>query len=160
MSDPHNLRRFIDAQESSYRKALAEIAAGQKVSHWMWYIFPQYDGLGFSSTSKHYAIKSLSEARAYLDHSTLGPRLRECVDALLGVTGRSAQQIFDSPDDMKLKSSMTLFAHISPEGSVFEQVLDKYFDGYRDEKTLELVQDSQTNSGGQYTYSRPKVGSH
>lgn len=139
VNDPHHLNRFIDAQETNYRSALAEITAGQKASHWMWYIFPQYDGLGFSSTSKHYAIKSLSEARAYRDHLIIGPRLRECVDALLGVTGRSAHQIFGSPGDVKLKSSMTLFAHISPEGSVFEQVLDKYFEGHRDEKTLELV---------------------
>ena len=105
----------------------------------MWYVFPQYDGLGFSSTSRHYAIKSPAEASAYLDHPVLGPRLRECVDALLSVTGRSAHEIFGSPDDMKLKSSMTLFAHISPEGSVFEQVLDRYFDGQRDQKTLELI---------------------
>ena len=105
----------------------------------MWYVFPQYDGLGFSPTSKHYAIKSLEEARAYLDHPILGPRLRECADALLAVTGRSAHQIFGSPDDMKLKSSMTLFAHVSPEGSAFEEVLDKYFEGQRDQKTLELV---------------------
>jgi uncharacterized protein (DUF1810 family) len=139
MSDPHNLQRFIDAQESNYRSALAEIAAGQRVSHWMWYVFPQYDGLGFSSTLKHYAIKSLAEAAAYLDHPILGLRHRECFDALLSVTGRSAHQILGSPDDMKLKSCMTLFAHISHENSVFEQVLDKYFDGLRDEKTLEWV---------------------
>ncbi len=109
----------------------------------MWYIFPQYDGLGFSSTSKNYAIKSLVEAEAYLEHSILGPRLHECVDTLLAVTGRTAHQIFGSPDDMKLNSSMTLFAHISPEGSAFEQVLDRYFGGQFDLKTLELVQDGQ-----------------
>jgi uncharacterized protein (DUF1810 family) len=105
----------------------------------MWYIFPQYDGLGFSSTSIHYAIKSLDEVRAYLAHPVLGPRLRECVDALLAVNDRSAHQIFGSPDDLKLKSSMTLFAHISPEGSAFERVLDGYFEGRRDGKTLELI---------------------
>ena len=139
MNDPHNLQRFIDAQERDYQSALAEIKAGQKRSHWMWYVFPQYEGLGFSPTSVHYAIKSPAEAAAYLEHSILGPRLSDCVDALLLVTGRSAHEIFGSPDDMKLKSSMTLFAHVSPEGSVFEQVLDKYFGGRRDGKTLELV---------------------
>jgi uncharacterized protein (DUF1810 family) len=140
MSDPHKLQRFIDAQEPDYQTALAEITAGRKRSHWMWYIFPQYDGLGFSSTSRHYAIKSPGEAAAYLEHPILGLRLRECVDTLLAVTGRTAHEIFGSPDDMKLKSSMTLFAHVSPEGSVFEQVLDKYFGGQRDGKTLELIQ--------------------
>jgi len=139
MSDPHHLQRFIDAQETDYRSALAEIAAGQKRSHWMWYIFPQYDGLGFSPTSIHYAIKSPAEAKAYFEHPILCPRLRECVDALLSVTDRNAHQVFGSPDDLKLKSSMTLFAQVSPEGSAFEQVLDKYFGGQRDGKTLELV---------------------
>jgi len=139
MNDPHNLNCFIDAQERDYQTALAEITAGQKRSHWMWYVFPQYDGLGFSATSKHYSIKSLSEAAAYIDHPILGPRLRECVDALLAVTGRSAHEIFGSPDDMKLKSSMTLFAQVSSEGSTFEKVLDKYFGGQLDVKTIELV---------------------
>jgi uncharacterized protein (DUF1810 family) len=139
MTDSHNLSRFINAQESDYQSALAEITAGRKRSHWMWYIFPQYDGLGFSSTSRHYAIKSPAEAEAYLEHPILGPRLHEYVDALLAVTGRTAHEIFGSPDDMKLKSCMTLFAHVSPVGSAFEQVLDKYFCGQRDGKTLELV---------------------
>ena len=139
MSDPYNLYRFIDAQETSYQAALAEVKAGQKRSHWMWYVFPQYDGLGLSATSKHYAIKSPEEASAYLEHPILGPRLRECVDALLSIIGRSAHEIFGSPDDLKLKSCMTLFAHVSPEGSVFEEVLDKYFEGHRDVKTLELI---------------------
>jgi uncharacterized protein (DUF1810 family) len=124
---------------SNYRSALAEITAEQKRSHWMWYIFPQYDGLGFSSTSRHYAIKSPAEAAAYLEHPVLGPRLRECVNALLSVTDRTAHEVFGSPDDLKLKSSMTLFTQVSPEGSVFEQVLDGYFGGERDGKTLELL---------------------
>jgi uncharacterized protein (DUF1810 family) len=145
MTDPHNLQRFIDAQERDYRSALAEIAAGRKRSHWMWYIFPQYDGLGFSSTSKHYAIKSPAEAAAYLEHPILGPRLRECVDALLAVTDRFAHEIFGPPDDMKLKSSMTLFAHVSLEGSMFEQVLDGYFGGQRDGKTIELTSNCTEN---------------
>ena len=140
MSGLHHLNRFIDAQELNYRSALAEIEMGRKISHWMWYVFPQYDGLGFSATSRHYAIKSPEEAVAYLGHPVLGPRLGECVDALLAVTGLTAHEIFGSPDDLKLKSCMTLFAQISLEGSVFEQVLDKYFDGYRDSKTLELLQ--------------------
>lgn len=139
MNDPHKLQRFIDAQETDYRSALAEIAAGLKRSHWMWYVFPQYDGLGFSSTSKHYAIKSPAEAAAYLDHPILGHRLLECVVALLSIKGRSAYQIFESPDDVKLKSSMTLFAHVSTGGSMFEQVLDQYFGGQRDGNTLELI---------------------
>ena len=143
MNAPYNLHRFIDAQERDYRSALAEIAAGEKSSHWMRYVFPQYDGLGFRSTSKHYAIKSLAEAPAYLDHPILGPRPRECVDAFLGVTGRSAHQIFGSPDDVKLKSCMTLFAYISPEGSVFYKVLDKYFEGQRDGKTLKLINEQE-----------------
>jgi len=139
MNDPHHLNRFIDAQELNYRSALAEITAGRKISHWMWYVFPQYDGLGFSATSRHYAIKSPVEAEAYLGHPVLGPRLGECVDALLSVTGKTAHQIFGSPDDLKLKSCMTLFAHISAEGSAFDQVLARYFEGQRDAKTLELV---------------------
>jgi len=140
MNDPFNLQRFVDAQEASYQSALAEIKAGQKRSHWMWYIFPQFEGLGFSPTSRHYAIKSLEEAAAYLDHPNLGPRLRECIEALLSIADRSAHQIFGSPDDLKLKSSMTLYAHISPEGSSFEQVLDMYFEGQRDQRTLDLAQ--------------------
>jgi len=139
MNDPHHLNRFIGAQESNYRSALAEISAGSKVSHWMWYVFPQYDGLGFSSTSRYYAIKSPEEARAYLDHPILGSRLGECVNAVLAVTGRTAHEIFGSPDDKKLKSCMTLFAHISPMGSGFQQVLDKHFEGQRDPRTLELI---------------------
>lgn len=139
MPDPHNLQRFVDAQQSDYEAALAEVSAGRKRSHWMWYIFPQYDGLGFSPTSIHYSIKSLEEARAYLEHPLLGPRLYQCAEALLTVSGRSASQIMGYPDDLKLKSSMTLFAHISPPGSVFEQVLDRYFDGQRDQKTIALI---------------------
>jgi uncharacterized protein (DUF1810 family) len=139
VTDTHNLQRFIDAQERDYQIALAEITEGQKRSHWMWYVFPQYHGLGFSHTSRHYAIKSPAEARAYLDHPVLGPRLLECVDALLAVNGRSAHEIFGTPDDLKLKSSMTLFAHVSPEGSVFERVLDKYFEGGWDQRTIESV---------------------
>src|SRR5436309_2583571 len=102
--DAYNLGRFVQAQADDYDQALSEIRSGRKQSHWMWYIFPQFDGLGFSSTSKHYAIKSLAEAEAYLAHPVLGPRLVECAEAALGVEGKTATEIFRSPDDMKLKS--------------------------------------------------------
>jgi len=139
MDDPYNLSRFVRAQEDDYERALAEIKSGQKRTHWMWYIFPQIDGLGFSSTAKHYAIKSVEEAKAYLDHAVLGPRLRECADAALKVEGRSATEIFGSPDDLKLRSCATLFAFVSSPGSVFERALVKYYEGGRDEKTLRLL---------------------
>lgn len=139
--DPFLLDRFVKAQEDDYATALAEIRRGRKESHWMWYIFPQYDGLGFSATSKHFAIKSLDEARAYLAHPVLGPRLIECAAAAVAVEGKSARAVFGSPDDMKLRSCATLFAHVSPAGSVFHRLLDKYFDGKPDEKTLRLVGD-------------------
>jgi uncharacterized protein (DUF1810 family) len=145
-SDPFDLGRFVRAQESDYDRALAEISSGRKRTHWMWYIFPQFDGLAFSSTSKHYAIKSLEEARAYLDHPVLGPRLRRCAEAALGVEGRSATEIFGSPDDLKLKSCATLFAHGSPPDSVFHRLLDRFYQGKRDEKTLQLV-GSRPDSG-------------
>jgi uncharacterized protein (DUF1810 family) len=138
--DPHNLSRFVQAQEQNYEQALSEIRRGRKQSHWMWYIFPQFDGLGFSSTSKRYSIKSLAEAEAYLRHPVLGPRLIECAEAALGVEGRSAYEIFGSPDDMKLRSCATLFAHVSPAGSGFEKLLGKFFQGERDDKTLKLLE--------------------
>lgn len=139
-SDPHNLARFVEAQEDDYAQALSEIRSGQKRSHWMWYVFPQYDGLGFSATSKRYAIKSTDEAKAYLSHPILGPRLLECTEAVVGVVGRTAYELFGSPDDMKLKSCATLFASVSSAGSVFERVLLKYFKGEHDEKTLHLLE--------------------
>jgi len=137
--DPYDLNRFVQAQEGDYEQALSEIRSGRKRSHWMWYIFPQYEGLGFSSTSKLYAIKSVGEAEAYLNHPVLGPRLRDCAQAALDVEGRSAREVFGSPDNMKLKSCATLFAQVTPAGSVFEQLLEKYYRGERDEKTLELL---------------------
>jgi uncharacterized protein (DUF1810 family) len=137
--DRHDLKRFVQAQDDDYDQALAEIRSGRKRSHWMWYIFPQFDGLGFSSTSRRYAIKSIAEAEAYLSHPVLGPRLRDCALAVLRVDGRSALEIFGSPDDMKLKSCATLFARVSPAGSVFDRLLDKYFQGERDDKTLRLL---------------------
>jgi uncharacterized protein (DUF1810 family) len=138
--DPHNLSRFVQAQEDVYDQALAQIKGGRKRSHWMWYIFPQLDGLGFSSTSRQYSIKSLEEAEAYLSHPILGPRLVQCAEAALAVEGRSAFDIFGSPDELKLKSCATLFACVSPAGSVFERLLAKYFQRERDDKTLRLLE--------------------
>jgi uncharacterized protein (DUF1810 family) len=137
--DPYDLRRFVRAQEADYPRALSEIKDGRKRTHWMWYIFPQFDGLAFSSTSKHYAIKSLAEAKAFLDHPTLGPRLLECAEAVVGVEDRSASEIFGSPDDLKLRSCATLFACVLPPGSVFDRLLAKYYRGERDGKTIQLL---------------------
>ncbi len=109
--DPHNLNRFVEAQEVNYEQALAEVKSGRKQSHWMWYVFPQFDGLGFTSTSQRYSIKSVAEANAYLSHPTLGPRLIAIATAALSVEGRSADEIFGSPDDMKLKSCATFVGH-------------------------------------------------
>ena len=139
MSDLFDLDRFVRAQEADYEHALAEIRSGRKRSHWMWYIFPQFAGLGLSSTSQRYAINSLAEARAYLAHPILGARLNEIAEAVLNLQGRTAHDIFGSPDDLKLQSSSTLFALVSPNDSVFHRIIDKYFDGSRDERTLELV---------------------
>src|SRR5882672_11672657 len=128
-NDPHDLRRFVDAQSRNYVDALSELRSGQKRSHWMWYVFPQYEGLGRSPMAQRYAIKSVAEAEAYLRHPLLGPRLIECAEALLGLEGRSAHQIFGSPDDTKLRSSATLFSRVAPAGSVFHRVLHRYFAG-------------------------------
>lgn len=137
--DLHDLARFVSAQEKDYGRAISEIRAGRKRSHWMWYVFPQIDGLGFSATTKRYAIRSVAEAEAYLRHPVLGPRLAECFEAVLGVEGRSAHDIFGSPDDMKLRSCATLFAAVSPPGSVFQRVLDRFYEGRPDERTLRLL---------------------
>jgi uncharacterized protein (DUF1810 family) len=137
--DPYDLERFGQAQENDYRAALSEITAGRKRSHWMWYIFPQFEGLGYSSMSRRYSIKSLEEAQAYLRHPILGPRLLECCEAVVAIDGRTASEIFGSPDDMKLRSCATLFAQVSPAGSAFERLLGKYFHGQRDEQTVRLV---------------------
>ena len=139
LDDPFDLRRFVEAQRDDYDQASAEIAAGRKRSHWMWYIFPQFDGLAFSPTSRHYAIKSRDEARAYLNHPILGPRLRDCAGAVLQIEGKSANAIFGSPDDLKLRSSATLFACVSPPGSAFHLLIDRYFPGGPDQRTLELL---------------------
>ena len=139
MSDPHNLQRFIDAQDGVFETALAELRAGAKQSHWMWFIFPQLAGLGHSPTAQYYAIASLDEARAYLGHPLLGRRVRECVDALLPWAGkRTAEQILGAVDAMKLRSSMTLFDKVSPEG-VFARAVLAFFAGEFDERTLALL---------------------
>ena len=127
------------AQSGAYERALEEVRAGRKQSHWMWFVFPQFEGLGSSPMAREYSIKSVDEARAYLSHPVLGPRLQAIAEVALGVEGRSAHDIFGSPDDWKLRSCATLFARMSPPGSVFERILDKYFDGAPDEKTLRLM---------------------
>lgn len=137
--DPYDLARFVRAQEHDYERALSEIRSGKKRTHWIWYIFPQIDGLALSSTAKHYSIKSLAEAGAYLDHPILGPRLLECAEEVVRVEDRSATEIFGSPDDLKLRSCATLFACVSPPGGVFDRLLTKYYRGERDGKTLQLL---------------------
>jgi uncharacterized protein (DUF1810 family) len=133
------LSRFIQAQEDVFELALAELQSGKKRSHWMWFIFPQFDGLGFSQTSKYFAIKSIEEAKAYLEHPLLGPRLLECAEAVMKIEGSTANDILGSPDDSKLKSCATLFDHSAGPGLVFDRLLEKYFQGKRDGKTLKLL---------------------
>jgi uncharacterized protein (DUF1810 family) len=137
----YDLQRFVDAQEEggTYEQALAELRAGRKTSHWMWFVFPQRAGLGQSARSRRYAIGSAAEARAYLDHPLLGPRLVECADALLAHGDRSAREILGGIDAVKLRSSMTLFAAVAPEQPVFQQVLDRYFDGEADASTVDWL---------------------
>ena len=137
--DPYDLARFVDAQRDVHATALAELRSGRKRTHWMWFVFPQLEGLGSSWMAQRYAIASAAEAEAYLRHPVLGPRLLECAEALLAIEGRSAREILGSPDDLKLKSSATLFAAVSPPGSVFERLLDKHFAGERDEATLRRI---------------------
>ena len=129
MNDIDNLKRFINAQENSYQIALKEIQNGEKLSHWMWFIFPQIDDLGMSSISKEYSIKNPQEAKDYLNHNILGKRLIEITSALMKIEKKSARSIFGYPDDLKLKSSMTLFKIISPDNELFSDVLVKYFNG-------------------------------
>jgi uncharacterized protein (DUF1810 family) len=143
LDDPYDLGRFVRAQETDYDHALAEISFGLKTTHWMWYIFPQLEGLGSSWNSIHYSISGLAEAEAYLAHPVLGPRLLACAEAVLRHEGQTARRIFGSPDDMKLRSSATLFAYVSPAGSVFHRIIDRFFQGQPDERTLRLLQ-SQT----------------
>ena len=139
MKDAKDLKRFIEAQQRDYETALAEISNGRKRSHWMWYIFPQIKGLGFSSTSQYYAIDGLKEAQAYLQHPILGRHLISICEALLALEQSNANIIFGSPDDLKLRSSMTLFAAVPGSPPVFVQVLEKYFHGKSDRSTLTLL---------------------
>ena len=127
--NPYNLTRFLSVQNPVYDTVLSELRQGEKRTHWMWFIFPQIIGLGHSSISHHFAIKSVAEARAYLRHPILGKRLTECAEILMGIERKSAHQVFGFPDNLKLRSCMTLFAGVSGPGSVFEQVLEKYFKG-------------------------------
>ena len=138
MDDPYRLQRFTQAQDAGgmYQQAVAELRAGRKVSHWMWFVFPQVAGLGFSAMSQRYAISGLAEARAYLHHPVLGPRLTECACIVAGTEGKTADEIFGPVDAMKLRSSMTLFAAVAPEDPVFAAVLANYFGGVPDDATL------------------------
>ncbi|WFR96542.1 DUF1810 domain-containing protein [Rhizobium tumorigenes] len=143
-TDPHDLDRFVDAQAGIYEQALRELMAGAKRSHWMWFVFPQIAGLGASSMAQRYAIRSREEASAYLAHPLLGKRLRDCVQAMLSAGGmadggRSARAILGSPDDLKFRSSMTLFAAISEREELFQQALDRFYEGIPDERTLALM---------------------
>jgi uncharacterized protein (DUF1810 family) len=139
--DPFDLGRFVTAQNAggSYQHAVAELRNGRKTSHWMWYVFPQIAGLGQSPTSRLYAISSMDEARAYLAHPVLGPRLRECAEILTGLTGRTAEQILGGIDAMKLRSAMTLFRHADPDERAFGRVLDQYFEAAGDPATERLL---------------------
>lgn len=137
--DPYELERFVRAQEGVYERALAELRSGRKRSHWMWFVFPQMEGLGHSPTARRYAIGSRAEAEAYLRHPVLGPRLLTCAQALLDLEGHTAHAIFGSPDDLKLRSCATLFAEVSPPGSVFHRLIDAFFDGAPDAATLRLL---------------------
>lgn len=140
MTQPYDLERFVTAQGRNYQEALREIRNGRKTSHWMWYVFPQLSGLGYSETAKFYGIKNLEEAQAYVEHPVLGSRLIEISSALLAIEGKTAHQIFGSPDDLKLKSSMTLFSAVERASPAFGEVLDQYFAGEKDGKTLTLLQ--------------------
>jgi uncharacterized protein (DUF1810 family) len=140
--DPHDLQRFVEAQDPVIETVKEELRSGQKRSHWMWYVFPQMEGLGRSRMSRRYAISSRDEAEAYLTHPTLGPRLRECTEIVNGVDGRSANEIFGSPDDLKFRSSMTLFETVADDPEPFRTALDRYYDGDPDPKTLQLLEKS------------------
>jgi uncharacterized protein (DUF1810 family) len=137
--DPYDLKRFIAAQAPVYATVLAELRRGEKRSHWIWYIFPQLRGLGISETSRYYAISSLDEAGAYLSHPLLGTRLEECTRIVLSINGRTAHEIFGSPDDWKLCSCMTLFSIVPGAPDIFGRVLDKHFHGEKDSRTIKSL---------------------
>jgi len=137
--DPFDLERFVDAQSTVYTRVLDELRAGRKRSHWMWFVFPQLRGLGSSPTAVRFGIASADEARAYLSHELLGPRLRECARWVAAIEGRSAEDIFGWPDDMKLRSSMTLFAFVAEDSADFVAVLEKFFEGQQDPATVSML---------------------
>jgi uncharacterized protein (DUF1810 family) len=139
MNDPFNLQRFVDAQEPLYERVLSELRDGRKRSHWIWFVFPQIAGLGHSAMAEKYAIRTLDEAKAYLDHAVLGPRLTECTQLVLDVEGKTAVQIFDYPDDLKFRSSMTLFAHAAPDVPIFRDAIRKYFNDSFDKVTVRAL---------------------
>ncbi len=140
MPDPFNLQRFVDAQEPVFEQVLAELRQGRKRSHWMWFIFPQIQGLGHSAMARRYAISSLEEARAYLEHPVLGPRLRECVRLLMQIEGQSIKQILGYPDDLKFRSCLTLFSQATGDNQIFLDALEKFYGGEPDLLTLEQLQ--------------------
>jgi uncharacterized protein (DUF1810 family) len=139
MNDRYELKRFVEAQDGVYEQACAELRAGRKRTHWMWFVFPQIRGLGSSPTAVRFAISGMEEARAYLEHPMLGSRLRECTGIVVDVEGRSVEQIFGYPDDLKFHSSITLFAKAAAEAGVFGEALEKYFGGEMDRGTLERI---------------------
>ena len=139
MSVSYNLQRFLDAQEGVYATVLDELRAGKKSSHWIWFIFPQIAGLGHSEMAQKFSITSLDEAKAYLQHPTLGPRLRACTQLVLDVNGRSAEEIFGYPDHLKFRSCMTLFLTAATDNTIFNDALLKYFDGKPDQLTLDIL---------------------
>ena len=140
MDDPYNLQRFIDAQASCFAQVRSELSAGKKRSHWMWFVFPQLQGLGSSPMAQHYAISGIEEAKAYLAHPLLGGRLRDCTSLVNAVSGRTVEDIFGYPDDLKFRSSVTLFAQASgPQNQVFQEALKKYFNGLPDKATMDRL---------------------
>ena len=139
MSDIYNLQRFVEAQNQHYEEVLDELGAGQKVGHWMWYIFPQIKGLGLSAMAQKFAISCQQEAEAYLEHPILGSRLRQCTQLVVNVEGRSVEQIFYYPDNLKFRSSMTLFENSAKDNQIFKDALQKYFEGKPDQLTLDIL---------------------
>lgn len=145
MNDPYDLERFVQAQQSTYTRARDELVRGRKTTHWMWFVFPQLAGLGHSATSKKYAIASLEEARAYLAHPVLGARLRECTRIVNAIDDKSIRDVFGSPDDLKFRSSMTLFAHAAPDDDVFQTAIDQHFESHHDPLTLARLAPTATD---------------
>ena len=141
MKDKYDLQRFIKEQQRTYSTAYVELSQGRKRSHWMWWIFPQVVGLGMTATSHKYSIKSMDEAKAFLGHPYLGKNIREISNVLLGLDANDASRVMGYPDDLKLRSSMTLFAEAAPDEKVFQKVLDKFYDGKKDERTLTILKE-------------------